>query len=146
MADQVTVDIFTTANRTPIGSITFQDSEYGLLIQPKVSSLNPGLHGFHIHQKPSCGQQGKAAEGHFDPAKVNQHLGPYQKGHFGDLPALYINASGRGILPMLAPKLKVSDILKHSVIIHDGGDNYSDKPLALGGGGARIACGVVTGK
>jgi Cu-Zn family superoxide dismutase len=28
-------------------------------------------------------------------------------------------------------------------MIHAGGDNYSDHPKRLGGGGARIACGVV---
>jgi Cu-Zn family superoxide dismutase len=28
-------------------------------------------------------------------------------------------------------------------MIHAGGDNYSDEPEPLGGGGARIACGVV---
>jgi superoxide dismutase, Cu-Zn family len=27
-------------------------------------------------------------------------------------------------------------------MIHAGGDNYADTPKALGGGGARIACGV----
>ncbi|MBV8452160.1 MAG: superoxide dismutase, partial [Deltaproteobacteria bacterium] len=26
---------------------------------------------------------------------------------------------------------------------HAGGDNYSDTPLPLGGGGARLACGVI---
>ena len=29
-----------------------------------------------------------------------------------------------------------------AVIIHASGDNYSDQPAPLGGGGARIACGV----
>lgn len=28
-------------------------------------------------------------------------------------------------------------------MIHAGGDNYSDKPEKLGGGGSRIACGVI---
>ncbi|WP_324128836.1 superoxide dismutase family protein, partial [Acinetobacter baumannii] len=28
-------------------------------------------------------------------------------------------------------------------MIHAGGDNYSDSPQPLGGGGARIACGVI---
>jgi Cu-Zn family superoxide dismutase len=28
-------------------------------------------------------------------------------------------------------------------MIHAGGDNYSDEPAPLGGGGARVACGVV---
>jgi len=27
-------------------------------------------------------------------------------------------------------------------MIHAGGDNYSDQPEPLGGGGGRIACGV----
>jgi Cu-Zn family superoxide dismutase len=28
-------------------------------------------------------------------------------------------------------------------MVHVGGDNYSDKPKPLGGGGARFACGVI---
>jgi superoxide dismutase, Cu-Zn family len=28
-------------------------------------------------------------------------------------------------------------------MIHAGGDNYADQPQPLGGGGARIACGVI---
>ena len=28
-------------------------------------------------------------------------------------------------------------------MIHAGGDNYSDEPQPLGGGGGRIACGVI---
>jgi len=28
-------------------------------------------------------------------------------------------------------------------MIHAGGDNHSDHPTALGGGGARMACGVI---
>ena len=41
-----------------------------------------------------------------------------------------------------APHLTVADVKGRSVIIHAGGDNYSDQPAPLGGGGARIACGV----
>jgi Cu-Zn family superoxide dismutase len=29
-----------------------------------------------------------------------------------------------------------------ALMIHAGADNYSDTPETLGGGGARIACGV----
>jgi Cu-Zn family superoxide dismutase len=28
-------------------------------------------------------------------------------------------------------------------MVHAGGDNYDDTPAPLGGGGARIACGIV---
>jgi Cu-Zn family superoxide dismutase len=44
----------------------------------------------------------------------------------------------------LAPRIKDIQALKgHALMIHAGGDNYSDQPKPLGGGGARIACGVI---
>ena len=39
--------------------------------------------------------------------------------------------------------LKVADMEGHALMIHAGGDNYADAPKPLGGGGERIACGVV---
>jgi Cu-Zn family superoxide dismutase len=39
--------------------------------------------------------------------------------------------------------LKLEDIAGRSIVIHEGGDNYSDSPQPLGGGGARVACGVI---
>jgi len=46
-------------------------------------------------------------------------------------------------LPVLASHLKAKDLKGRALMIHAGGDNYSDQPQPLGGGGARIACGVV---
>jgi Cu-Zn family superoxide dismutase len=134
-----------------IGTITASDSKYGLILTPQLSDLAPGLHGFHVHDKPDCShamKEGKqvaalAAGGHFDPANTGKHEGPYGNGHIGDLPALYVAADGKATLPVLAPRLKVSDIKGRSLMIHAGGDNYSDTPAPLGGGGARAACGVV---
>jgi Cu/Zn superoxide dismutase len=37
----------------------------------------------------------------------------------------------------------VAEIRGRSIMVHTGGDNYSDTPAPLGGGGARIACGVI---
>jgi Cu-Zn family superoxide dismutase len=134
-----------------IGTITASDSKYGLLLTPQLSDLSPGLHGFHVHEKPDCShaiKEGKvlpglAAGGHYDPAATGKHEGPYGNGHLGDLPALYIATDGKATLPVLAPRLKVTDIKGRSLMIHAGGDNYSDMPVSLGGGGARVACGVV---
>ena len=135
-----------------IGTITFKDTRYGLLIEPKLGSLAPGKHGFHIHEKPSCAaveQTGKmvaglGAGGHLDPKKAGKHLGPYaQGGHLGDMPVFVVDADGTASLPNLAPRLKVKDLHKHSVVIHAGADNYADQPAPLGGGGPRIACGVI---
>jgi Cu-Zn family superoxide dismutase len=33
--------------------------------------------------------------------------------------------------------------MNRSLMIHAGGDNYADQPAPLGGGGTRVACGVI---
>lgn len=137
-----------------LGSIKVAETDYGLLFSPDLTGLETGIHGFHIHENPDCGPKkdddGKmvpagAAGGHFDPEKTDKHLGPYDaNGHLGDLPALYVDADGRANYPVLAPKLnKLSQIQGRAIMIHAGGDNHSDSPAPLGGGGARMACGVI---
>jgi superoxide dismutase, Cu-Zn family len=133
-----------------IGTITAEQKPYGTLFTPKLSGLSPGMHGFHLHAKGNCGPKekdgrmvpGLAAGGHFDPGDTDSHQGPYGKGHLGDLPVLFADKTGMVTLPVLAPRVRLKDLKGHSLIIHAGGDNYSDDPKPLGGGGARIACGI----
>ncbi|MDQ2994890.1 MAG: superoxide dismutase family protein [Pseudomonadota bacterium] len=129
--------------KTPIGTIAINQTPYGVLLIPDLKSLPPGPHGFHMHMNPTCAEQGMAAGGHFDTGKTEKHLGPYGNGHLGELPVLWVGSDGSASTPVLAPRLKISDFPGHSLMIHAGGDNYSDTPEKLGGGGARIACGVV---
>lgn len=127
-----------------LGTITFKNTPFGLLITPDMKGLKPGLHGFHIHEKPDCGHSGHSAGGHFDPENTGQHLGPFNaKGHLGDLPALYVSSTGVANHTILAPRLKEHDLYGHAIMIHAGGDNYADQPAKLGGGGKRIGCAVV---
>ena len=84
-----------------------------------------------------------SAGGHYDPAKTAKHLGPYGEGHVGDLPPLVVDGQGKSVLPVLAPRLKMTDVKGRSLMVHAGGDNFSDQPEPLGGGGARIGCGIV---
>ena len=135
-----------------IGSIVFSDTRHGLLAEPDLRGLPPGAHGFHVHEKPDCGAAsgpdgrpgaGLAAGGHYDPNKTGRHRGPHgADGHLGDLPVLVVDADGTAKLPALAPRLKTRDLRGRALMIHVGGDNYADEPAPLGGGGARIACGV----
>jgi Cu-Zn family superoxide dismutase len=135
----------------PIGTLTLQDTKSGLKVTPHLAGLPPGEHGFHVHANDACGvadQNGKpmpglAAGGHFDPMQTAKHLGPTGDGHKGDMPVLTVSAKGKASKSIIAPHLKVADVKGHAIIIHAGGDNYSDQPAPLGGGGARIACGVV---
>jgi Cu-Zn family superoxide dismutase len=136
-----------------IGTITFRDTPQGLMVEPKLSGLPAGAHGFHIHEKANCGPgpgannqpaAGMAAAGHYDPKGTKKHRGPRATdGHLGDLPVLVVDKDGRAALPVLAPHLKTSNLTGRSVMVHAGGDNYDDTPAPLGGGGGRIACGIV---
>jgi Cu-Zn family superoxide dismutase len=134
-----------------IGTVVISDTPHGLLLVPMLTGLMPGIHGFHVHQNADCGPAmkdgkqvaGLAAGGHYDPAGSGKHEGPYAQGHLGDLPALYVGADGMVTTPVLAPRLKTADLIGRSLMIHAGGDNYSDMPAPLGGGGGRIACGII---
>ena len=139
---------------TPIGSVQIVETKYGLAFYPKLTQLPPGLHGFHVHENPSCAPQMKdgapvtalAAGGHYDPLRSGHHGEPWGDGHLGDLPALYVAADGTASNPVLSPRLKGLDEVKNrSLMIHAGGDNHADHPAPLGGGGARVACGVIGG-
>ena len=138
---------------TPIGEIRISQSKHGAVFTPKLQGLKAGIYGFHIHENPSCAaaenQEGKraagmAAGGHWDPKKTKAHKGPWDdSGHLGDLPALAVAENGN-VQPVVAPRLKNINTLRgHALMIHAGGDNYSDQPATLGGGGARMACGVI---
>lgn len=153
-AEEITVPIAAATAEGPgeaMGMITVKDTAYGALFTPRLKGLTPGLHGFHVHEKGECGPgtkdgktvPGLAAGGHYDPSATGRHEGPYGEGHLGDLPPLVVDADGTSTLPVLAPRLKVADIRGRSLMIHGGADNYSDTPEKLGGGGPRVACGLV---
>ena len=136
-----------------VGIVTITESNYGLVFTPNLQGLSEGLHGFHIHENPSCEPKekegkltaGLGAGGHWDPKGTKQHGYPWQDdAHLGDLPALTVLHDGTATNPVLAPRIKhLDDVRGHSIMIHVGGDNHSDHPAPLGGGGARMACGVI---
>ena len=133
------------------GKVKAKDTDQGLEIHVELEGLTPGQHGFHMHKNASCDPAAKdgvatAAWGagpHFDPANTGKHEGPAGNGHQGDLPVLTADAAGKVNMKVVAPHLKEADLQGHSFMIHAGPDNYSDQPSPLGGGGARVMCGVI---
>nr|WP_178975301.1 superoxide dismutase family protein [Marinobacter adhaerens] len=135
-----------------LGTVTLVAYDQGVLIESDLRELAPGIHGFHLHENGDCSpsKDGEkttpagAAGGHYDPENTGQHKGPFDKsGHLGDLPRLHVGQSGENAQTNIAPRLKLDDFKGRALVIHSGSDNYSDTPQPLGGGGARVACGVV---
>ncbi len=133
------------------GVAFFKDGKDGLHVRVRLRGLPPGEHGFHVHAGTSCAPAeqggtmvaGLAAGGHFDPDNTGKHMGPDKAGHKGDLPVLKADAEGKVKTRFVVHGLYAKDIKGKALVVHAGGDNYADAPAPLGGGGARIACGII---
>jgi Cu-Zn family superoxide dismutase len=152
LAQELAVDInriSDTGVGEKIGTVTVSEAKGGVAFKVAVTGLAKGQRGFHVHEKGDCGPAmkdgkmtaGVAAGEHYDPEAKKSHKGPKGAGHKGDLPLL--NATDKGISQTVtAPRPKLADVRGRALVIHEGGDNYSDQP-ENGGGKGRVACGVV---
>jgi Cu-Zn family superoxide dismutase len=133
-----------------IGTVVVSEAKGGVSFKVSAKGLPKGQRGFHVHEKGDCGPAtkdgkmtaGMAAGPHFDPDAKKSHKGPKGDGHKGDLPSLNVNAKGSVAQTVNAPRLKLAELQGRSLMIHEGGDNYTDSP-ENGGGAGRIACGVI---
>lgn len=136
----------------PLGTVRVTEKAGGgVTFSPDLKGLPPGSHGFHVHEFANCGAKekdgkmsaGELAGGHWDPDKRGKHGKPGGDGHRGDLPPLQVSGDGSAKQAIQAPGLKLADLRNKALVIHAGGDNHSDQPKPNGGGGDRIACGVI---
>lgn len=138
-----------------IGYLYMYDSGMGLTIESHGLPIKgEGYHGMHIHEfgdlTPSMKPSGEMVRGgnagqHYDPENMGYHAGPFGDGHRGDLPKVLVRG-GSWIGSVTAPRLSLAEVKDRAIIIHSGGDNYSDSPKENGGGMSRIIGGVITNK
>ncbi|WP_448821766.1 superoxide dismutase family protein [Cetobacterium sp.] len=150
----LTVDMVNLETKNKIGTVEIKETKYGVEFKPNLEGLPPGLHGFHVHEhgsiestvdkKTGKSVKGGAAGGHYDPENTKKHGLPWEDdSHKGDLPALYVDSTGVAQQPVLSSRLSLDEIKGKSLMIHMHGDNHSDTPSPLGGGGGRIAAGII---
>lgn len=136
-----------------LGTIVISKATHGIVLTPDLTGLPPGEHGFHVHEVADCSPArndegsvaaAQAAGDHYDPEGTMMHGSPLVgDGHLGDLPVLAVDANGRASEAVEASRLSLEDVANRALMIHAGGDNFSDVPEKAGGGGARIACGII---
>jgi Cu-Zn family superoxide dismutase len=144
----------TTEGSHVSGSATLKDTPKGLKVTVKVAGVPPGTHGFHIHEKGACGDQGNAAGGHFNPAGVPHGFLPKDgptKAHAGDMGNIEVNVKGSGKATSVLPGVSLTGtggtptVDGRAIIVHEKADDFGQP---TGNAGGRIGCGIiaVTGK
>lgn len=126
-------------------------------VQVRAWGLQPGFHGFHIHQNGVCDPNGAfvSAGGHFNPTGTSEGM---QAGAF---PVLLVGPDGTAQAEFRDANLKVQQLFGptgSSVVVHALPDNYANIPprytsngvagpdmetKMTGDGGDRTACGVI---
>ena len=115
-----------------------------------LSGLEPGLHGFHIHEYGDLREGCKSTCNHYNPKKKN-HGGPLDKDrHMGDLGNIKVNKNGICKMKLQDKIIKLRgkySIIGRSVVIHEDEDdlgkgNHKDSHTT-GHAGKRIGCGVI---
>ena len=130
------------------GNVTFTALQHGVRVAGEVRGMVPGSeHGFHIHEKGDCGNNGDAAGGHFNPAGTPHGMYGAANSHAGELPSLVADASGvaRFNIDLHAISLGTGapdDAIGRALIVHRDRDDFTTQPS--GNSGPRVACAVVT--
>ena len=139
-----TADIVGTDGKT-IGQATFTKSPEGsVLVSATVEGIEPGSHGFHVHETGECDPATgfKSAGGHLANGKNHGLVegGP----HPGDMPNQTAGADGK-LVAEVFNDLLTEDLLfdadGSALMVHSKPDDYHSQPS--GEAGDRVACGVL---
>ena len=136
-----------TSNSTARGTVHFQELSNGRVeVQVDLSGVPAGVHGFHVHDKGDCGDNGNAAGGHFNPSGAMHAAPTTVPHHAGDFGNVTADAGGEVHTRFTTSSVTVStgerSAVGRAVILHANPDDLTTQPT--GNAGGRIACGVVT--
>lgn len=143
----------TGVDGTDHGTVELSTSKSGrALLRVQVQDIPMGSHGFHIHETGVCDPAGEfeSAGGHLSGGAAHGLRSDDGK-HIGDLPNLFVPASGRLRVEFFLDDVAIEngpapllDMDGAAFVIHAVADDYQTQPS--GNAGARIACGVIERK
>lgn len=124
------------------GVVEFTQTREGVRITGSIRGLEPGKHGFHIHEFGDLrSPDGKSAGDHFNPTG-EKHGAPGQKRHhYGDLGNIEANQEGVATVNMQADWMKLHFIVGRALVVHTGADDLQSQPS--GDAGDRAGLGVI---
>jgi superoxide dismutase, Cu-Zn family len=139
--------VLRNAQGETVGTATFTGTDSGVEMTLKVSGLEPGQRGFHIHAVGSCEPPDfESAGDHFNPTGAPHGFEASGGPHLGDLHNLEVDQNGvaeaqRTIEGATLGADEDRSLFGKALVIHADADDYRSQPS--GNAGARVACGVI---
>jgi len=134
-----------TQGNKAAGKVTFTKEAGGVRVSAEITGLEPGTHGFHIHEFGDISApDGASLGGHFNP-HGKPHGGPdAAEHHAGDFGNIEADKAGHGKLDLLAKGLSLEgadSILGRGVVVHGKADDLTSQPA--GNAGPRVGVGAI---
>jgi len=134
---------------TVTGTILFmQRGNSPTLIKGTITGLQPGKHGFHIHEYGDLSKGCESAGAHYNPDGIDH--GDLEQGHVGDLGNIKANDQGIANFSIVSKRVDLTgdrSIVGRAAVIHadedDLGQGGDEESLKTGNAGDRLACGVI---
>lgn len=140
---------FVDRDGSQAGTAVLTQNKAGVLIEIEVRGLEPGEHGFHLHQTGQCDPAtGFESAGSHLALEGQQHGFEVEGGpHSGDLPNTFVGEDGVLKAHVLASAIALEgeatifDDDGAALVVHAGPDDYRSQPS--GNSGDRVACAVI---
>ncbi|MEA2343130.1 MAG: superoxide dismutase, Cu-Zn family [Thermoanaerobaculia bacterium] len=142
-----TATLDSTSGSTAKGTVHFQDAgENGVEVVADLTGVPPGVHGFHVHEKGDCGNNGNNAGPHFNPTTMVHGAPDAVSHHAGDFGNVTADDKGEVHARFTTHSITINTgeraVVGHAVVLHGNPDDLVSQPA--GNAGPRIACGVTT--
>jgi len=132
------------------GSILFMQAPgTPTLIKGTITGLQPGEHGFHIHEFGDMSKGCESMGAHYNPDDTTH--GDLKQGHVGDLGNITADQSGTADFSIRADRIDLigdRSVVGRGIVVHadadDLGKGGDEESLKTGNAGDRLACGVIT--
>lgn len=149
--DEILVSL-QNADGEPVANASLIETDDGVAIAVTAgddTGLEPGEHGFHIHETGLCEAPFESAGGHFNPTDASHGDIDDDESHAGDLGNLTVEDDGTIQFEITTDKITLQEGEDNSLadddgsalLIHAGEDDLESDPS--GESGDRLVCGVI---
>jgi len=133
------------------GHVTFTEEDGKVKVEVQIEGLEPGQHGFHIHEFGDQTNGCVSAGPHFNPHNKKHGAPDAQERHVGDLGNITAGPDKKANVTFYDSQVTLQgahSLVGRSVVVHALQDDLGLKPndaesLKTGNAGARILCGVI---